>query len=359
MALIDSEGFGFSTAIADYVNYSVFNDFGVQLAASNAAIGASGPLGDNFYQCDTGTGIAGHSQVALLRILPSTYSNFFLGARVAIPNNANGSTLYFYDASGSTEQFHLKFSQAGVISAYRGSTLLGSSAAGAIPVAGATLSWAYLEVGVVLSATVGQINVHVNGVANVLALTGLNNCGGTGTVCGAWSCGCGLLSDETSSFNMMHYYFSDNTGSSPWNTYLGDLRVQTLLPTSNNSVAFTNNGLASNWQNAANVPPVPASDFNSDATVNAQDTFNCGTIAATLSTVWGVNVKTLVEKSDAGARSLETVLISGATTVTGAGTALQQTPQQLRTMYQTDPNTSAQWTATNVNAAKPGYKVSA
>lgn len=359
MALIDSEGFGLSTAIADVINYSLFNDVGGNLATANAQIGTGGPLGDNFFQCDTATGILGHSQVAITRILPSTFSSFFWGARVAIPNNSNqggGPVIAFMDASGVTEQFRLQFNQAGVITAFRGGSSLGTSAAGAIPIAGASLNWCYLEVGVVLSATVGTITVKVNG-TTVMALTGLNNCGGTGTVCGAWKAGSGANTDNITSINFMHYYFADATGGSPWNTFIGDVRVQTLLPTADNSVQFSHNGLGSNHANAALVPPVPNTDFNSDSTSGHQDSFNMGTIAASLTTVFGVNVKVLAEKSDAGARNLQTVVISGGTTSTGTSTGLQQTAQQLKTMYQTDPNTSAQWTAANVNLAKAGYKI--
>jgi hypothetical protein len=355
MALIDSEGFGLSTAIADYVNYGLFNMIN---STTELSIGTGGPLGDNYMSA----GLTGTDSTGLVRILPGTYSTFFWGARVAIPaaNSSFAPNLVFYDASGSAEQFHLHFDGvSGQITALRGNTSLGASAAGAISVAGGSLSWAYLEVGAVLSATVGTITVKVNG-TTVLALTGLNNCGGTGTVCGAWGNGHQAgQGGNAGSFSMMHHYFADNSGGSPWNTYLGDVRVQTLLPTSNDTVQFTPNGLGANWQNAAAVPPVPGSDFNSDATTTAQDTFNTASLAASITTILGVNVKVLEEKSDAGARSLQTVLKSGATTVTGTSTAMQQTPQQLRTMYQTDPNTSAQWTASNVNAAKPGYKVSA
>jgi hypothetical protein len=355
MALIDSEGFGLSTAIADYVNYGLFNMIN---STTGLSIGTGGPLGDNYMSA----GLTGTDSTGLVRILPSTYSTFFWGARVAIP--ATGSSfapnLVFYDASGSTEQFHLHFDGiSGQITALRGNTSLGASAAGAIPIAGGALNWAYLEVGAVLSATVGTITVKVNG-TSVLALTGLNNCGGTGTVCGAWGNGHQAgQGGNAGSFSMMHHYFADNSGSSPWNTYLGDVRVQTLLPTADDSVAFTPNGLGTNHANAALVPPVPGTDFNSDATVNAQDTFTCASLAASITTIFGVNAKVLAQKSDAGSRSLQTVLKSSSTTVTGTGTALQQTPEQLRTMYQTDPNTSAQWTAANVNAAKVGYKVSA
>ena len=114
-----------------------------------------------------------------------------------------------------------------------------------------------------------------------------------------------------------------------------------------------------NFDVAASIPPSPGAIFNSDATVGDQDTFNCAPMATNLSTVYGVHVKALGLKSDAGARSLQTVLKSGATTALGASTALSTSAGQLKTMYQTDPNTSAQWTQANVNAAKPGYKVSA
>lgn len=357
MALIDSEGFGFSTALTDFINYGLFIDVHNNLVATGCAITSSGPLGDNYFNAGLTGALSGP---CILRVLPSTFTSFIWGARVAMPAIAGSGfwpSMYFYDASGSTEQFHLTFNGvSGAITASRGGTLLGSSAAGAVPIAGSSLSWCFMEVGVVLSATVGTITVKVNGVS-VLALTGLNNCAGTGTVCGAWSNGDAGVSQNSSPFSMMHHYFSDLTGSAPWNTYIGDVRVQTLLPTADNSVQFSHNGLGSNHANAALVPPVPGTDFNSDSTSGHQDSFNMGTIAAALTTVYGVNVKVLAEKSDAGARSLETVLISGGTTANGSSTALQQTAQQLKTMYQTDPNTSAQWTAATVNLAKAGYKI--
>ena len=137
------------------------------------------------------------------------------------------------------------------------------------------------------------------------------------------------------------------------------MRVQTLAPVSNDAVAFTPTGQASNWQNAATVPPVPAADFNASATVGAQDTFHMGALAADLGTVFGLSVKTLMFKSDAGSRSGEAIIKSGGTVAAGAAIPLGLTPARVSAMFTTDPATGAAWTAAGVNAATAGYKVSA
>jgi hypothetical protein len=157
--------------------------------------------------------------------------------------------------------------------------------------------------------------------------------------------------------SIAHYYVCDATGAAPCNTFLGDVRVQSLVPVSNDAVAFTPNGLANNWQNAGSVPPVPGSDYNSNGTVGAQDTFNCGTIAPGLGTVYGLNVKSLLSKTDAGPRTAAGVVKSGSTTLAATAVAVSTSPEVVSGIFMTDPNTGAAWSDAAVNAAKIGYKI--
>ena len=347
MTLVDSEGFGSSTNFSDYIAYSGWAQF--KVGSSGPTISAGGALGDNYM-------VAGGS-CAARRMFPTTYGTFFFGCRIAC--DATSSCYIYFDDSAGNELFHVVIGSTGTLSVFRGATQLGSTTpAGTVPVGSpSTLTWCYLEVGAVISASAGAVTVHVNG-ATVTTITAVNN-----TNSGLTAMQFVTFGDVSGNTRMpdgvAHIYLCDNTGSAPQNTYLGDVRVQTLLPTSNDSVQFTANGLATNWQNAAKVPPVPGTDYNSDANVNDQDTFNCGPMASGLTTVYGVHVKTIAQKSDAGARSLATVMKSGATTTAGTSTALSTSSAQIKTIYQTDPNTSAQWTSTAVNVAKPGYKVSA
>lgn len=343
MALLDSEGFGMSTAWADFTSYTGWSNVN-----SAPAVATAGPLGDNY--------ITFGASAAARRQFAAAIGTFFLGFRIAC-DSLRTTYVILEDASGA-ELFHIQVSTTGQLSVFRNTTQLGSTtAAGTVPVGSSgTPTWCYMEIGAQVSATVGVVTVQINSAA-VFTTTGVNNTNSGSTTMQfiSWGDASGLSRGPD---GLTHVYLCDNTGSAPWNTFLGDVRVQTLLPASNDTVAFTPVGLSANWQNASAVPPVPASDYNSDATLNAQDTFNCGAMATGLVSVYGVNTKVLALKSDAGTRNLETVLKSGATTVTGVTTPMSTSAKVQNTMYQTDPNTSTQWAQAAVNAAKPGYKIS-
>ncbi len=348
MALIDSEGFGLSTVAGDYLTYSAFIGLGSQV--SGCAIEAGGPLGDNYF--------ASINACGLRRLIPSTPSTIITGFRAAF-SSAYTSHVSFSDAYG-TEQVHVEFSPTGQVVIVRNSTVLATSAAGTVrgTTGGQTYNWVYVEISATISATAGSVTVVLNG-GVALTVSGVNtNNASTGTAINFidWGVATG---GNTMPLGLMHIYICDTTGAAPWNTFLGDIRVQTLIPTANNAVQFVETGLASNWQNMANVPPVPASDYNSSATIGQQDTFVMQPVGSNLGAILGVHVKPLVQKSDAGERNAASVLKSGSTTAVGTSLALAITALQLKTLYEVDPNTSTSWTQSAVNLINPGYKVTA
>jgi hypothetical protein len=94
-----------------------------------------------------------------------------------------------------------------------------------------------------------------------------------------------------------------------------------------------------------------------DSTVNDADFYNIAALSVTPASVVAVTTRGFVQKSDAGTRSGAVQLKSGATTVTSTSTALSTSWGWLWRTDTTDPATGAAWTATGVNNATIGPKV--
>lgn len=95
---------------------------------------------------------------------------------------------------------------------------------------------------------------------------------------------------------------------------------------------------------------------NASDVVNDVDLYNFEAVNNT--TILGVQVNALVDKSDAGTRTAANVIKSGATTLVKATySPVTTTPIFYSNIQETDPNTSAAWTQSNLNAAEFGIKV--
>ncbi len=353
--LVDTEGFGFSTNPQDFITYGILS------GSLNSAPNTNNPNTANAYGDNVlDLGINSHA----IRALPGQYTSMFFGTRVSIYGGGAGgnysfNTFFrFMDTAAGNPQFSVGLDYPtgaiAVFSGDAGGTPLAKTADGVFTANSA--AYFYLEIGFVLAASGGgSVVVRVNGTV-VMNLTGIT----TQTLSAAYVSAMAFVVQYNSGggrMALLHQYWCDATGNAPNNTFLGDVRVQTLLPTANDSVKFTPNGLASNWQNAAKVPPALSTDYNADGTVNDQDTFVCSSMSAALGVIAGVAVKSLMSKSDTGSKTAENVIKSNGTVATGPATALTTAGSQLRTVFPTDPNTGNAWTQAGVNAALPGYRV--
>jgi hypothetical protein len=102
-----------------------------------------------------------------------------------------------------------------------------------------------------------------------------------------------------------------------------------------------------------------SSSFNFSSTVGDDDVFNMEPLVSAATTIYGVAVKAVVSKSDAGARTVNLNIVSGATTSSGSAPAqsLSGTPSFRATYFPTNPDTGLPWTAADVTASKAGYEV--
>jgi len=110
------------------------------------------------------------------------------------------------------------------------------------------------------------------------------------------------------------FYISDSA-------FMGDIRIQTLVPSAaGSSTQLTATGGA-NYANTADIPDNTAT-YNASSTVGNKDLYALGDLAASTSTVKCVQVNTHAWKDDAGAASLKAKVKSGATEVAGSTVAL-------------------------------------
>ena len=87
------------------------------------------------------------------------------------------------------------------------------------------------------------------------------------------------------------------------------------------------------------------------------DTYGFGDLGSTPSTIDAVQLTAFAEKTDAAARSIALQAKSGATTSDGGNFSLAATYGKFERLLTTDPNTSAAWGASAVNALQGGPKV--
>jgi hypothetical protein len=96
-----------------------------------------------------------------------------------------------------------------------------------------------------------------------------------------------------------------------------------------------------------------------DATTGHEDLYDLANLAVTPTSIIAVQSRMFAKKSDSGSRNGQIRVKSGATEVGGTDTALPTSYAWLNRVDAVDPNTSAAWTASAVNALQVGPKVTA
>jgi hypothetical protein len=237
MALRDCESFSFSPNFSDFITYGKLSAYSTN---GGFYIYTGGPYGDPYLQLSAQAG--GGGTTSANRTFNTKLSTFFFGFRSAgyIDDSRIAISYSFADEFGN-EQFHVSFDISGNLSVWRGGTQLGSTIAAVANMSGAV--WDYYEVSGVIDASAGSVTIRKNG-AQVFTVTGVNTKGSSSS---------GYVAQVSLSMNRqltgaggtylksMHWYWGDNTGSAPWNTWLGDNRVFRNFATGNSSVQYTPN----------------------------------------------------------------------------------------------------------------------
>ena len=278
------------------------------------------------------------------RTIPENAATLFVGAAINVGNAQSLPIISFYD--GSTCQIAVNMNSNGTLYITRGTgSQLGSTSTYVVQ----TGVWNYWELGATIDSTNGSVTLKING-QTILTVTGVNTSNSGNAYCN------GVQFDYNSSgqyLNIDDLYICDSQGSAPTNTFLGDVRVYGSVPNgAGASTQWTPNGQSSNYECVDSIPP-NSSDYVSSSTPGQTDLYTFPTIAVADS-ILGVQVSYFAGKNDSGTRTIQSTVKSGSATANGAENNLSATMTYYSDIFYDDPNTSAAWTLSAVNAMQAG-----
>lgn len=213
--------------------------------------------------------------------------------------------------------------------------------------------WYYVEIKVTIADAGGFMEVRVNG-TSWITFTGDTRNAGTASV--------GMVMYTFSNDQYTDdVYLLDDTGSAPYNTYLGDVKVDTLSPNNNGNssqLVGSDGNSTDNYQLVDELPALIA-DYTGSSTIGEKDTYAFSNLATATGTALAVQTSVFGYKSDAGVANIKTVeRLAGGTERDSVSMPMAASPGSWLTggPQVTDP-ASAPWTITSINAAEFGVKV--
>jgi len=266
---------------------------------------------------------------------------------------SEGQIFKLYD--GATLHVDLRVDSAGHLRVTRNGTALGTGT-----IVMSTATWYYIEFKVKIDDTTGTAQTKINGVTD-LNLTGQDTRNGAAAQLNLFEFNCQSFSSGTTldfdDFVLM------NTAGSTNNDFIGDVRVEFLLPSGNgNSSQFVGSDANStdNYLLVDDDGPGPDGDttYVESSTVNDKDTYVMQDLTPGTGTVFWVQPVPYARKTDAGTRSIATVARLSATETLSADNALSSTYAWYPDIRETKPGGGA-WSISDVNNTEFGVEVTA
>lgn len=312
--------------------------------AAPPTITAGGRTGPN---CGTTTALT----TRIAGFTPSATAIFGAAARFPLlPVSTSFMVPSFMGDSGVTHHMRVGVSASGNLVARRGTTDVATSTQQVTPGV-----WYYIEAKCTVADTGGIFVVRVNGV-EWLNFTGDTKNAGTATNIDA----VGFSSANASTnFDIDDMYVCNGLGAT-CNDFLGDHKVETLLPSGNgaSSQFLGNDGNSTDNYLLVDEQPANSTDWVASSTIGQRDLYQFADLVTSSGVVRGVQPVFHAQKSDAGAASvIDLARDTGGTVDSGTAKTLSTTwatvPGKLR---ETKPGGGA-WSIADVNAAQFGAEV--
>jgi hypothetical protein len=166
-------------------------------------------------------------------------------------------------------------------------------------------------------------------------------------------------SSSSASFIFDDLYVCDGSGSAPANDFLGDCKVETIMPSGNgNSSQFdgSDGNQTDNYLLVDETDPDDDTTYVESADVGDKDTYAYGNLATGAGTVYGINIQPRFRKTDAGTRSIVTVARHSGSEVDSSAFTATTTYAQAVDIRETKPGGGA-WSISDINGAEFGVKV--
>lgn len=213
--------------------------------------------------------------------------------------------------------------------------------------------WHYVEYKANVADTGGTVIVRVDGV-EWINFSGDTRNAGVSTNIDAVS-----MSEYSGSVYIDDFYICNTTGTAN-NDFLGDHRVDFLLPNGNGAVNQWTGSDGNSTDNYLLVDetPVDTADYVYSSTVGNRDLYAFADLSAAVASIKGIQQVSYAQKSDAGAANLINLLrLADGTVDQSPSTPLSSSWASIMgKLYETKPDGSA-WTVADLNGAQFGAEV--
>ena len=255
----------------------------------------------------------------------------------------------YFRALDNGYQYYVRFSVNGQVELYNSGGLLET---------GTTQmqsdKWYYLEIKVTVHDTTGAYEVRINGNTDMSDTNVDTKSNATyDTVKDIYFAGVA---------GGNHWYFDDmyiaNNIGSYVNDFLGDIRVDALMPDGAGSNTDWTPSAGANYQCVDEVDINDDTDYVSETVTTSYDTYSFDDLVPTSGTVYGVCTRMVARKADAGSRSTKTATRISTTEYDHSDThSMSDSYLMFRDIWEENPNTASAWTISDINGAEFGVKL--
>ena len=307
--------------------------------------------------------IATTAQTNISWALPSDYvsETLVVGFRIKTPDHITTGSLNLFsvyaDNTGNSDrqlELYIDFSDSNKLKLRRQATFLAESSANAI----VNDTWQYIEFKFNVDDTTGLYEVRIDDTSEMSAsgtdTRALSGIRGVNVL--RWWGMDGQNNDQQSDEMLIDdIYVLDTTGTVNTSFLGSSTGVKALYPDAEGTtIDFTPSTGTDNSANVDDNPPGDT-DYNDGGTNGDIDEYSVDSLTETV--VYGVSVQTHVKPDVLGRQRTFRHRVRSGVTV-GNGSDIPITDDSVReTIFETDPNTSAQWTNTNLNNAEFGVEV--
>ncbi len=280
------------------------------------------------------------------KALPSNYATLFAGFAFRFSTLPAATQDIFILQAGATLTYRVGITTGGKIVVRNSSgTVIGTGTTTLV-----VNTWYYIETKAFINGASGTCEVHLNGVSGEIAAATTGNFGSSNLDTVTLS---QLTSNQTADYDDI--YILDTSGAAPRQTFLGDVRVETVFPTSDGAhTAWTPNSGSTHYTQVGETLADGDTTYVGDSTPNDIDSYGCGDID-TGATVYGVQTNLYARKDDASTRQIAPVIRQSGSDNVGTTVTLSATYLFYSQLYNQDP-TPADWTPTTVNGDEFGVK---
>lgn len=241
------------------------------------------------------------------------------------------------------------------VAAYRGNQATQLGADSAVDVVAYDV-WHYMEVRWLVSDTVGEVEVRINGVT-VLDLTTQDTKGTADKIGHVSIMGTASATDLDSAL-IDDVYVLDTSGSAPDNTFLGPVFIQQLFPDDDGSNIDLVGSDGNSVDNFAQVDDRDGgTDYNESDLEGDHDLYLFPNIPTNLD-ILAIQVTNEAGKIDDGqAKYGRNIIRTNSTNYNGDSVALGPVSLGQDTIWALNPNTGLVWTPTEINSLETGFEV--